>query len=62
MNNFHIYIYFDKYMLLILSLMIFVFVVVFLPIMHIIDIVKRGSAYEHLLLHLRIQSDNNFFF
>ena len=34
------------------------FVVFFPPIMYIIDIVKRGSAYKHLLLLLRFQSDN----
>ena len=32
--------------------------VVFSPIMYIIDIVKRGSAYKHLLLLLPFQSDN----
>ena len=30
----------------------------FPPMMYIIDIVKRGSAYKHLLLLLPFQSDN----
>ena len=37
------------------------FVFVFFPIMHIIDIVKMGSAYSHLLLHLPFQSDIEIF-
>ena len=48
-------------MLLVLTLMIFVLLLLFLlffPIMYIIDIVKRGSAYKHLLLLLPFQSDN----
>ena len=58
--------YFDKYMLLVLTLMIFVcfcFFMFYSPMMYIIDIVKRGSAYRYLLLLLPFQSDNehNFF-
>ena len=45
-------------MLLVLTLIIILFVVVFSPKMHIIEIVKRGSAYKHLLLLLPFQSDN----
>ena len=48
-------------MLLVLTLMIFVLLLLlfcFFPIMYIIDIVKRGSAYKHLLLLLPFQSDN----
>ena len=52
------FLYFDKYMLLVLTLMIFVLLLLFFPIMYIIDIVKRGSAYKHLLLLLPFQSDN----
>ena len=55
-----IFIYFDKYMLLVLTLMIFVLLLLFyfiFPMMYIIDIVKRGSAYKHLLLLLPFQSD-----
>ena len=47
-------------MLHVLTLMIFVlffFFFVFFPYMYIIDIVKRGSAYKHLLLLLPFQSD-----
>ena len=59
---FILFLYFDKYMLLVLTLMIFVllllFLLLFFPIMYIIDIVKRGSAYKHLLLLLPFQSDN----
>ena len=47
-------------MLLVLTLMFFVFVVVF-PMMYVIDIVKRGSANKHLLQLLPFQSDNKFF-
>ena len=36
-------------------------VFVFFPMMYIIDIVKRGSAYKHLLLLLPFQSDNENF-
>ena len=53
------FLYFDKYMLLVLTLMILVlllFCFVF-SYMYIIDIVKRGSAYKHLLLLLPFQSD-----
>ena len=56
-----IFFYFDKYMLLVLTLMIFVLLFLFLlffPIMYIVDIVKMGSAYKHLLLLLPFQSDN----
>ena len=49
------------HMILVLTLIISVFVYLF-PIMYIIDRVKRGSAYNHLLLHLPLQSDNDFFF
>ena len=52
------FLYFDKYMLLVLTLMIFVLLLLFFPIMYIIEIVKRGSAYKHLLLLLPFQSDN----
>ena len=54
-----IFLYFDKYMLLVLTLMIFVLLLLFLffSYMYIIDIVKRGSAYKHLLLLLPFQSD-----
>ena len=51
-------------MLLVLTLMIFVLLLLFLlfllffPIMYIIDKVKRGSAYKHLLLLLPFLSDN----
>ena len=47
-------------MLLVLTLMIFVLLLLFLffHMMYIIDIVKRGSAYKHLLLLLPFQSDN----
>ena len=48
-------------MLLVLTLMMFVLLLLFLfffPIMYIIDIVKRGSVYKHLLLLLPFQSDN----
>ena len=46
-------------MLLVLTLMIFVvLLLLFFPIMYIIDIVKRGSAYKHLLLLLPFQSYN----
>ena len=48
-------------MLLVLTLMIFVLLLLFLlffPMMYIIDIVKMGSAYKHLLLLLPFQSDN----
>ena len=47
-------------MLLVLTLMIFVLLLLFyfFPIMYIIDIVKRGSAYKNLLLLLPFQSDN----
>ena len=47
-------------MLLVLTLMIFVLLLFFcfFPIMYIIDIVKRGGAYKHLLLLLPFQSDN----
>ena len=45
-------------MLLVLTLMIFVLLLLyFFPYMYIIDIVKRGSAYKHLLLLLPFQSD-----
>ena len=44
-------------MLLVLTLMIFVLLLLFFPMMYIIDIVKRGSAYKHLLLLLPFQSD-----
>ena len=54
----YLFLYFDKYMLLVLTLMIFVLLLLFFPIMYIIDIVKMGSAYKHLLLHLPFQSDN----
>ena len=43
-------------MLLVLTLMIFVLLLLF-SYMYIIDIVKRGSAYKHLLLLLPFQSD-----
>ena len=52
-----IFLYFDKYMLLVLTLMIFVLLLLFFSYMYIIDIVKRGSAYKHLLLLLPFQSD-----
>ena len=53
-----IFLYFDKYMLLVLTLMIFVLLLLFLfSYMYIIDIVKRGSIYKHLLLLLPFQSD-----
>ena len=58
---FYFFLYFDKYMLLVLTLMIFILLLLFLlffPIMYIIDIVKMGSAYKHLLLLLPFQSDN----
>ena len=50
-------------MLLVLTLMIFVLSLLFFfvfcfPMMYIIDIVKRGRAYKHLLLLLPFQSDN----
>ena len=46
-------------MLLVLTLMIFVLLLFFfLSNMYIIDIVKMGSAYKHLLLLLIFQSDN----
>ena len=48
-------------MLLVLTLMMFVLLLFFcfcFPIMYIIDIVKRGSVYKHLLLLLPFQSDN----
>ena len=54
------FLYFDKYMLLVLTLMIFVLLLLFILFffyMYIIDIVKRGSAYKHLLLLLPFQSD-----
>ena len=45
-------------MLLVLTLMIFVLLLFFFfSYMYIIDIVKRGSAYKHLLLLLPFQSD-----
>ena len=45
-------------MLLVLTLMIFVLLLLFFSsYMYIIDIVKRGSAYKHLLLLLPFQSD-----
>ena len=46
-------------MLLVLTLMIFVLLLLFFffPYMYIIDIIKRGSAYKHLLLLLPFQSD-----
>ena len=47
-------------MLLVLTLMIFVLLLLFFyffSYMYIIDIVKRGSAYKHLLLLLTFQSD-----
>ena len=47
-------------MLLVLTLMIFILLLVlffFLSYMYIIDIVKMGSAYKHLLLLLPFQSD-----
>ena len=34
----------------------------FFPMMYIIDIVKRGSAYKHLLSLLLFQSDNENLF
>ena len=54
-----IFLYFDKYMLLVLTLIIFVLLLLllFFLYMYIIDIVKRGSAYKHLLLLLPFQSD-----
>ena len=45
-------------MLLVLTLMVFVLLFFFLHIMYIIGIVKRGSAYKHLILLLPFQSDN----
>ena len=53
------FLYFDKYMLLVQTLMIFVLLLLFIffSYMYIIDIVKRGSAYKHLLLLLPFQSD-----
>ena len=47
--------------MLVLTLIIFV-LVVFPPIMYVIEIVTSGSAYKHLLLLLPFQSDNDFFF
>ena len=44
-------------MLLVLTLMIFVLFFFFFSYMYTIDIVKRGSAYKHLLLLLPFQSD-----
>ena len=46
-------------MLLVLTLMIFVLLLLyfFFSYMYIIDIVKMGSAYKHLLLLLPFQSD-----
>ena len=44
-------------MLLVLTLIIFVLLLLFFSYMYNIDIVKRGSAYKHLLLLLPFQSD-----
>ena len=48
-------------MLLVLTLMIFVLLLLFccfFPYMYIIDIVKRGSAYKHLLLPFQSDIEN----